>query len=709
MGFLTKDGPGVALVTGTISVKDSLLLKTGLLQLLNAGDTVSLKSRALLLAGPGSFVEGGFVARAGTGDLLFPLGKNGLYLPLKMYKVQAQKVTVSVLDAPPNHTAGPGVDALINFPYAWKVVEKVAADTAAYVEINYPTTLPVVANPIVVRQISGGKYASMGARIIQNSGVRVTVKSYSRRLNGLFTVAQGFPSDPVTDSLALVALYNGTRGATWTNRSNWLTGTIDTWFGITVNGQSITGVNLSNNNLVGPVPDPLVDILSLQTINLSRNKINTLPDFTLNPEIIALNVTDNNLDFASLEPNAAITGINYIIQGDLGSAIDTTIPVGTPFGFIIPAGGISSQYQWKRNGEIVPGATTANYLLPAISRPTMGTYMAEVTNPKLPGLTLKSAIQKVLAYANVSGKLFADAGIPAGQGELTLYRVQPGAFTRVGSVPVLNDGSYLFEKILLDDYQIRGFADTLAYARALPTYYKNTIFWEEADTVFLDNNINNLDIVSQLEPAPSSGRGSISGYLQEDDGNGRVKDPEKNKRIKNAGVSARRVESTGRTKEEILTLVAYVFTNEAGEFTLPNLPTGKYRINFQYPGYPMDETSFTTITIGTAFESQVLVEANVLNGKINVRKLIITGLYQAENYHAEIYPNPTADFIRLKFGADFKGRIITLSDRSGKMVHSVSADHTDVSVNVQTFRKGIYILQIKENGTNVKILKIIIE
>ncbi|MGC1240929.1 MAG: T9SS type A sorting domain-containing protein [Chryseosolibacter sp.] len=709
MGFLTKAGPGTALVAGTIGVKDTLNLKGGLIRLMNTNDTVSLEAGAVLFASPTSYVEGGFIARGGTGDLVFPFGKDGLYLPLKIYKVQAKKITALLTDAPAGHTAGPGVDALIGFPYAWKVVEKIAADTAGYIEMNYPSTLPVVSNPIVAREVPGAQYASMGARLINNDGARMTVKSYSRRLTGLFTVAQGFPSDPVTDSLALVALYNSTGGPAWTNRGNWLSGTIDTWFGVTVNGQSITSVELPNNNLKGPVADPLVDILSLQTINLSANDITALPDFTLNPEVTSLNVSDNNLDFASLEPNAGVVGINYFIQGPLGTALDTTIAVGTPHAFAVSAGGASSQYQWKRNSVPVSGATSALYTLPAISRQTMGEYVVEVTNPNLPGLLLKSAPQKVLAYANVAGKLFADQDVPAEQGELTLYKVQPGAFEPVATIPVQSDGTYSFEEVILDDYQIRGFADTLVHPRALPTYYENTIFWEEADTLNLENNIDTLDIVSQVEPGPPSGRGSISGYLQEDDGTGRTQDIEKNKRIAQAGVSARRVERTGRTKGEILTLVAYVFTDENGEFNLPNLPTGEYRINFQYPGYPMDEASFTTVNIGTAFESQVMVEANVLDGKINVRKLVITGLYETEEYSAEVFPNPAVDHLRLKFGAEVKGRMVTLSDMQGKAVHSLPAEQKEAVVDLKHFQSGLYILKIKENGINVKTLKISIE
>lgn len=709
MGVFNKEGAGAALVTGTIFVRDSLLLKDGLLRLQNVSDTISLGENAILSSGENAYVEGGLVARAGKGDLIFPMGRDGHYLPLRIFKMQAQKVAVTVGPAPPAYTAGPGVDALINFPYVWTVIKANAADTAAYIEINYPASLPVVSNPIVVREIPGQQYASMGARFIEDTGSRITVRSYSRRLNGSFTVAQGFPSDPVTDSLALVSLYNSTGGQQWVNATNWLTAPVENWFGITVTGQSITSVELPSNNLTGPVADPLVDILSLETINLSGNQITTLPDFTLNPEVTSLNVSDNNLDFSSLEPNAAITGINYFIQADIGAPLDTLVVVGSTYPFTVSAGGASSEYKWRFNGEEVSGATAPTYILPAINRENMGEYVAEITNPNLPGLILKSAPQKVLAYADVSGKLFADAEMPAEGGELTLFRVQPGAFLPFDTVSVANDGSFTFEKVILDDYQLRGFADTLLYPLALPTYYENTIFWEEADTLVLTDHISALDIVSQLEPGPPSGRGVISGYLQEDDGTGRVMGTERNKKIGRVGVSARRVERTGRTKGEILTLVAYVFTNDEGEFNLTNLSPGEYRLNFQYPGYPMDETSYTTIIIGTGLESHVIVEANVIDGQINVRKLVITGLLEAENYHAEVYPNPAVGFINLKFAGEVKERNIQLHDMQGRVIHSMKAVDKDVVVDVTKLQRGMYLLQIQENQRKVKTLKISIE
>ncbi|MDZ7648395.1 MAG: hypothetical protein U5K54_15080 [Cytophagales bacterium] len=46
-----------------------------------------------------------------------------------------------------------------------------------------------------------------------------------------------------------------TGGASWTNKTNWLTGNVTTWAGVTFTGGSVTTINLPNNNLTGDVPE----------------------------------------------------------------------------------------------------------------------------------------------------------------------------------------------------------------------------------------------------------------------------------------------------------------------------------------------------------------------------------------------------------------------------------------------------------------------
>jgi hypothetical protein len=709
LGFLTKLGAGKALIAGTVSVKDSLVLNEGVLQLLKPTDTVAIQPSAILKVAPLSYVEGGLVSRGGVGTLNFPLGRDGNSLHLTLYKVLAEKIAASVIDAPTSPVAGSGIDAFIDFPYAWKVQKKASADTAAYVELSYTDNLPTVINPIVVRETTANTFTSMGARFIDQSSGRVTVRSYSRGLNGLYTIAQGFPSDPVTDSLALVALYNAASGTSWSDNSNWTTGPIDSWFGLIFSGQTISALQLPSNNLAGPVPDQLTDILGLQIIDLSNNSITSLPDFSSNTDITQLDVSNNKLDFASLEPNAAVTGFTYTGQGAFGSPVDSLVQVGSAYTLVVNAGGNNTTYQWSKNNEIVAGATAPTYELASVDRSTMGEFSASASNALLPGLVLNSQSQKVQAYATISGTLSASENVPATSGELTLFRIGSNAFDTTGVAQVEADGSFIFEKVILDDYQLLGFADTLIYERALPTYYTNTIFWEEADTIRLENHVSNIAIVSAEEPLPPSGHGVISGYLQQDDGLGRTNSTMKPKRVSDAGVCARRVERTGRPKGEELTLVAYVFTNENGEFTMTNLPEGDYRLNIQYPGYPMDTTSFVTITIGNALKSQVQVEANVVDGKISVRKLLITEIYERQDYKVELYPNPAVESIKLKFMDELEGRSVLMMDMSGKTVLKKDARRRETDVNVNNLDRGLYLLQVTDKGIIVKTMKVSIE
>jgi len=515
----------------------------------------------------------------------------------------------------------------------------------------------------------------------------------------------------IADSLALVSFYNATGGPDWTAKTNWLTGPVTTWAGVTFTGPFVTALSLPNNNISGSIPSDFVNLANLTSLDLSENEIISIPNLTFIPGLTSVNLSDNKLNFASLEQNASLIGFNYGNQALLGDSTETLVDVGENFSLEANGGGASDEYQWLRNGTTIPGATQRIYEIVSINRASMGDYICHVTNPNVPGLTLSTALHRVLATATISGRLLVNESTGASSGQMTLFKITTGAYDTTAVNTINPDGTYLFEKIILDDYQLLGFADTLAHVDALPTYFERTVYWEEADTLAIENNIAALDIISTFKPAPpKNGVGEISGIFSEEvaESGGRVL---RNQRIRNAGASLRRVERTSRGNEVILTLVAYTFTNDVGEFLFNKLDPGEYLLNLQYPGYPMDPESFINIIIGTGLlDKQVGVEAQVIDGKIVVRKRIITGWLETNSPY-RVYPNPANDwlYVKNKTGSS-RGLSVSARDYNGRTIEiplKYDSLNDEWVIDVGNLPFGGYLLRVGE-GKNYQMLRVMI-
>jgi len=156
--------------------------------------------------------------------------------------------------------------------------------------------------------------------------------------------AAGIPSDisdntfsiykgiPALERAALIAFYNSTNGAGWTNKSGWKTpplhtdgfampGTEGNWFGITVQGDHVTNIYMYENNPSGCIPPELGNLSNLTELflmggqlggsipaslgNLSNLKYLALPTHRLSGSIpaelgnlgnlISLNIWENQL------------------------------------------------------------------------------------------------------------------------------------------------------------------------------------------------------------------------------------------------------------------------------------------------------------------------------------------------------------------------------------------------------------------------------
>jgi Leucine-rich repeat (LRR) protein len=93
----------------------------------------------------------------------------------------------------------------------------------------------------------------------------------------LALAAPAWAAVPSSDRAALVALYNGTGGSKWLDRTGWL-GTVGTecsWAGVQCNGDgtAVTALALPENGLAGSLPAGLGNLAGLQILDLGGNSI----------------------------------------------------------------------------------------------------------------------------------------------------------------------------------------------------------------------------------------------------------------------------------------------------------------------------------------------------------------------------------------------------------------------------------------------------
>ena len=525
------------------------------------------------------------------------------------------------------------------------------------------------------------------------------------------------------DELALKAIYNAMGGATWIGAArNWPTNTSlvngGNWEGVTVTSNRVTALRLPGVGLTGALPSDITDIRGLTVINLSGNAITSLPDMTILTNLTSLNVSANNLQFGDLERNITVPGFQYGTQARVGVLRQDTVPVNSAQTVTIQTTGQNNVYQWyltnpvNNTETLIPGATSTSYEIPSIKYESMGLYRVKITNTKVPNITIEGRRQTVLAFGEIHFKGIGSDGLPitVGTGYALKNQGKGRPFDSAAVVKVLNE-EFFFDSLVLGDYLIALEGDTSKY---LPTYYKNTFLWEEADTLLLrDNIVDVLHMTAKPGKLPPVFDTQVAGFVEADlpdnpDDEDRISSRRK---VQKAGCSMRKFKASGRTDQDgQWELVAYVQTNDQGQFVFDYLPPGLYRFNIEYPGIPMDPNSFVEFEISEDDDltSKFVLEAFVTENGIEVERIAPLGYRRNYFKNLEVYPNPADNILRLSYSKLLADEVyVELIDMTGKvLIKQILQRGYDLEYELSTesLPNGFYVLNFVDTSKADKIV-----
>ncbi|WP_300026246.1 leucine-rich repeat domain-containing protein, partial [uncultured Maribacter sp.] len=152
---------------------------------------------------------------------------------------------------------------------------------------------------------------------------------------------------------------------------------------------NLIGLYLSRNNLIGDIPVELTQIPTLNNLFLDRNNLNgTVPIFPNSISDFRLNT--NSFVFEDLKSNATNhVNFYYTPQENIGEPETIIRSEGQEFTVSVNnTTDVDNEYQWRKDGVEIDGATNSSFIIPNVTAPDAGVYDCLITNTVLPSLTL---------------------------------------------------------------------------------------------------------------------------------------------------------------------------------------------------------------------------------------------------------------------------------------------------------------------------------
>ena len=589
---------------------------------------------------------------------------------------------------------------------------------------NFETT----ANGVFVTNLDFSTNYYYRVRLVNTNDV-ISENSNTRR------VKTTIDPETLADSLALVQIHE----AIAPQGLNWGTERLRNWDGVTLdfNRTRVDIVNLSGTQAAGNMPNPFTGdalanggLSNLTGMDVSNNGITGLMDFS-STSVSTLFVNSNILEFDDLEPLVAldIATLDYSDQANVQfnettdeSAIEVRYT--NDYSLSITIGGSNNSYSWFRNGSAISTGTEfiisdAEVVIQSIDYDNMGEFNVEITSSAVPGLTIDVDPQIVWAVADMQVSVSDSEGNPLSApfdaSMLETTRTKTG-FRELEKLEGVSSPTFTFPDVVLGNYIIFVESDLELY---IPTYYGDVFEWTEADTLFFRSDDIIEMTMTEVPPElkEGDGDGTLDVLIEEDFGDeeGRI---DARRRAAKRKCGLRRKTGGGRTgqDDDQYELIAYGETDENGEFQFGFLPEGTYRFFVEYPGIPLDDSSFVEFVVGEegVSDTDFKLAAFATEDGVEISIEAVLGIILEYFKDLQIYPNPSREYLNIRYrhlkSGDVTAQLVDLAGNT-KWSHDLrNGFEGELKVDVSDYEEGIYILRFydrespKDNVVSFRII-----
>jgi len=301
-------------------------------------------------------------------------------------------------------------------------------------------------------------------------------------------------------------------------------------------------------------------------------------------------------------------------------------------------------------------------------------------------------------FGSIAGTVYDTTGGPISTGEMYLYR-ENSNFTKndiLATTEINNNGTYQFDSIPYGEYRIAARPDLGMYPNVFTTYYGDTTDWVNCQTAITTADTFGIDINvlygnAQVGTSSLEGNLSLNTWLKNNDPVPGIdiiveRDPE---------------------EEPVIETNTDIF----GEFSIPALDDGDYKIWVDMPGLHMAGTYSFTVANGTVVSG---LDFQVGADEIFPTSMVITSINESTTNQpgrVSVYPNPFVDNTIINIDTESETKIsIDVYDITGKLVYKVIQEQLNLGSSKYTINgindAGIYLVKVTL-GESVECLRII--